>query len=56
MGKSAYEGIFLAPESIVVYPGLSVTDLTRCAGSDSALNAGEVHAEGDALANRYFED
>ena len=56
MGKSAYEGIFLAPESIVVYPGISVTDLTRCAGSDPALGAGEIHAEGDALASRSFED
>lgn len=56
MGNSAYDGIFLAPESIVVYPGISVTDLTRCAGGDSPLNTGEIHAEGDALASRYFED
>jgi hypothetical protein len=56
MGKTAYDGIFLAPESIVVFPGVSASDLSRCAGSVHSLAGGEIQAEADAPASRHFED
>ena len=36
MTATAYDGIFLAPESIVIYPGFSAAHLDRCAVTDMA--------------------
>lgn len=34
MGRTAYGGVFLAPESIVIYPGLPAFTLTHSACAD----------------------
>lgn len=36
MAAAAYDGIFLAPESIVIYPGFSAAHLDCCAVIDMA--------------------
>ena len=36
MTATAYDGIFLAPESIVIYPGFSAAHLDRPAVTDMA--------------------
>ena len=45
MAHAAYDGVFLAPESIVTLPGVTPADLSACAQADLAGVRAERFAE-----------